>query len=63
MDQPVTICGDFSEAFEYCREKDRPIVVKIIGDGEFKLFPSGKATRLTIDKDSTWQNPFPQTHR
>lgn len=37
----------FQEAFGFCREAGRPITVKIDGDGEFKLYPSGKAVRLT----------------
>jgi hypothetical protein len=33
---------NFSDAFDYCRECDRPVVVNV--DGElWKLFPSGKA--------------------
>lgn len=40
--------GEFeniNEAFEFCRECDRPVVVQI--DGKvYKLFPSGRADEL-----------------
>lgn len=38
---------NFQSAFDYCRERGNPVIVKIDGDGKFKLYPSGKATRLT----------------
>ncbi len=31
---------DFPEAFDYCREVDRPVVVTVLGE-RWKLFPSG----------------------
>ena len=39
--------SDWSEAFDFCREANKPIVVFIEGNGEFKLYPSGKAVRRT----------------
>ena len=38
---------DWSEAFDYCREGDKPVRVIIVEDGAFELwvlFPSGQAS-------------------
>jgi len=40
------VFDDFSEAFAYCREADRPVRVMISGT-RYKLFPSGRAERLS----------------
>ena len=37
---------DFPEAFDYCREKDQPVVVIVAGE-RWKLYPSGHATQLS----------------
>jgi hypothetical protein len=37
--------NDFSEAFDYCREKDQPVVVLVEGQ-RWKLYPSGRATKM-----------------
>ncbi len=36
---------DWSEAFDYCREADHPVIVRMAGEGTFKLYPSGRADR------------------
>lgn len=36
--------NDFSEAFDFCREGNKPLTVLIKG-GKWKLFPSGRAER------------------
>ena len=35
----------FSDGFDFCREADRPVRVKI-GDYKWKLFPSGSAKQI-----------------
>lgn len=35
----------FSEAFDYCRECDKPVTVKVNGT-RYKLFPSGKSLKV-----------------
>lgn len=41
---------DFSEAFDYCREADKPVTVIVQDEkyepGEYKLYPSGTAKML-----------------
>lgn len=41
---------DFSEAFDYCREADKPVTVIVLDEryehGEYKLYPSGIAQQL-----------------
>lgn len=37
---------DFPDAFDYCREKDQPVVVLVAGE-EWKLYPSGSAVQIT----------------
>ena len=36
---------DFSSAFDYCREVDKPVTVYVAGE-RWKLYPSGQAKRL-----------------
>lgn len=36
---------DFSDAFDYCRERDCPVVVLVAGE-KWKLYPSGHAERM-----------------
>ena len=38
--------SDFESAFNYCREKNKPVMVKIDGQ-RWRLYPSGKATLIT----------------
>lgn len=37
--------NSFSGAFDYCREKDQPVVVNVNGT-KYKLFPSGKSLKV-----------------
>jgi hypothetical protein len=39
-------------AFDYCRDKDRPVVVSVEGI-DWKLYPSGRADRLEPTDDLT----------
>lgn len=34
---------DMTDAFDYCREVNKPVAVIVDGDGQYKLFPSGRA--------------------
>lgn len=36
---------DFSTAFDYCREADKPVAVRVGGE-RWKLYPSGQVKRL-----------------
>lgn len=36
---------DMSDAFDYCREVNKPVMVLVDGE-KWKLFPSGHAKRL-----------------
>ena len=36
----------FQEAFDCCRKRNHPIIVEIKGSGKWKVYPSGKATRI-----------------
>ena len=38
---------DFSEAFDYCRHQDKPVIVVIGEHQKWKLFPSGAVEKLT----------------
>ncbi len=38
---------DFSDAFDYCREAGRPVVVLVEGK-RWKLYPSGRAVKMPI---------------
>ena len=43
------IFDNFPDAFDYCREVDRPenmLIKDVIGWGLYKLFPSGRADLL-----------------
>lgn len=35
------VCNDWSEAFDACRERDRPLIC-VVGDELGKAFPSGR---------------------
>lgn len=35
----------FQEAFDYCRESNRPVMVFIVGE-KWRLFPSGRAEKV-----------------
>ena len=37
--------SDMSEAFSFCRECNRPVIVQVDGK-KYRLFPSGKAEEL-----------------
>jgi len=37
---------DFSTAFDYCREADRPVDVTMRDKGRWRLYPSGHAKQL-----------------
>jgi hypothetical protein len=39
--------SDFSDAFDYCREVDRPVVVLVQAE-QWNLFPSGRAVEVAI---------------
>ena len=41
---------DFPEAFDYCRECGKPVIVIVTGE-KWKLFPSGYATCLETKKE------------
>lgn len=41
---------EFPEAFDYCRECDRPVVV-IVGKEKWKFYPSGGAKFLSYVED------------
>jgi hypothetical protein len=40
---------DFGEAFDYCREKDQPMVVSVQGE-RWKLYPSGRADKRSAQE-------------
>jgi len=47
----------FQEAFAFCRECDRPVVVEIEDiPGKYKLFPSGRAARLFSTCPDCWKD-------
>lgn len=49
MNKQIKEFDDFPEAFDYCRERDKPVIVKIQGK-EWKLYPSGYAKNLARNK-------------
>lgn len=38
---------EFSDAFSYCREVNAPVVTQIVDGCVYKLYPSGRADRVT----------------
>lgn len=44
MSKPIEF-ESMPDAFDYCREADRPVAVIVAGE-RWKLFPSGRAERL-----------------
>jgi hypothetical protein len=42
--------ADWSDAFDYCREVNKPIFARVSGQVQ-KLFPSGHAKQVAV----TWQ--------
>lgn len=45
MKKEVRNFYDFSTAFDYCRECNKPVVVVIKDIGKYKLYPSGRAEK------------------
>jgi len=41
------VFGNFNDAFDYCREKNRPVTV-YIGSELWRLFPSGRAEQIMV---------------
>jgi hypothetical protein len=48
----VKTFSDFSDAFDYCREKDRPVTVLVQGE-KWKLYPSGHAVEMATEAKLT----------
>ena len=42
----------FPEAFDYCREKDQPVTVLVLGE-KWRLYPSGNAKRLSASSEQS----------
>jgi hypothetical protein len=48
------------EAFDFCRQCDRPVIVQVEGK-QYRLFPSGKAEELTKTKGNYIANSHMKT--